>query len=196
MVATRNWTVEGRGEGASVSVANWKGGTGAVADFEYDHSLRPPHAKIAHTVSVFTQRHRLADRFVNRSETDERRKGKMDIVLDAMEGPGESSRSPGGRNGGWFGETENVRGCERVKGRWKEAGKRDSGKGKRKYEGRWDRGRTVRVGVSRPSTGTTPPNVAQYALPTFATVHRLDAALSLLNGVLQDLFRIFHLPFQ
>lgn len=65
----------------------------------------------------------------------------MDIVLDAMEGPGESSRSPGGRNGGWFGETENVRGCERVKGRWKEAGKRDSGKGKRKYEGRWDRSR-------------------------------------------------------
>lgn len=41
-----------------------------------------------------------------------------------------------------------------------------------------------------------PPNVAQYALPTLASVHRLDTALSLLNGVLQDLFRIFHLPFQ
>lgn len=58
------------------------------------------------------------------------------------------------------------------------------------------RGRTVRVGVSRPSTGTTPPNVAQYALPTLASVHRLDAALSPVNGVVQDLFRIFHLPFQ
>lgn len=97
----------GGGEGS------WKGGTEVVPDFEYDHSLRPPHAKIARTPLVFTQRHRLADRFTNRSETDGKegtRKGKMDTRgLDTEEegaraevvgeGPerGESSRSPSRR---------------------------------------------------------------------------------------------------
>lgn len=58
---------------------SWKGGTEVVPDFEYDHSLRPPHAKIARTPLVFTQRHRLANRFTNRSETDgkkERERGR------------------------------------------------------------------------------------------------------------------------
>lgn len=40
------------------------------------------------------------------------------------------------------------------------------------------------------------PDVAQYGVPTLDSVHRLDAVLSPLNRVLQDLFRIFHLSFQ
>jgi len=40
------------------------------------------------------------------------------------------------------------------------------------------------------------PDVAQYGAPTLDNVHRLDAVLSPLNRVLQDLFRIFHLSFQ
>lgn len=48
-----------------------KGGTEVLLDSEYDHSLRPPRPKIAHTPPVFTQRHRLATcRFMDRSETD------------------------------------------------------------------------------------------------------------------------------
>jgi hypothetical protein len=40
------------------------------------------------------------------------------------------------------------------------------------------------------------PDIAQYGMPTLDSVHRLDAVLSPLNRVLQDLFRIFHLLFQ
>lgn len=40
------------------------------------------------------------------------------------------------------------------------------------------------------------PDIAQYGAPTLDSVHRLDAVLSPLNRVLQDLFRIFHLSFQ
>lgn len=60
--------------------ANWKGGTEVVPDFEYDHSLRPPHAKISRTPLVFTQRHRLAELFHeskrNRRKEEKRERGR------------------------------------------------------------------------------------------------------------------------
>lgn len=89
-----------------------------VADFEYDHSLRPPHAKIARTPSVFTQRHRLAGPFRESKRNRRKEKGEdghrpghgsgRGRAEVATEGPGESSRSPRGRNGAGRGEIENV----------------------------------------------------------------------------------------
>lgn len=72
--------------------------------------------------------------------------------------------------------------------------------GKRRYEkeGRSVRkvkGWRVRDSV-REFTFVYLPDVAQYGMPTLDSVHRLDAVLSPLNRVLQDLFRIFHLSFQ
>lgn len=57
----------------ALDVRGWieKGGAEVLPDSEYDHSLRPPRPKIAHTAPVFTRRHRLATcRFVDRNETD------------------------------------------------------------------------------------------------------------------------------
>lgn len=72
---------QGRLEAGRVAldVRGWigKGGAEVLPDSEYDHSLRPPRPKIAHTPLVFTQRHRLATcRFVDRSETDENCEGE------------------------------------------------------------------------------------------------------------------------
>lgn len=72
---------QGRLEAGRVAldVRGWigKGRAEVLPDSEYDHSLRPPRPKIAHTPPVFTQRHRLATcRFVDRSETDENCEGE------------------------------------------------------------------------------------------------------------------------
>lgn len=60
-----------------------KGGAEVPPDSEYDHSLRPPRPKIAHTLPVFTQRHRLATcRFMDRSETDEKCEKEIESVYE------------------------------------------------------------------------------------------------------------------
>lgn len=159
VVGTRSWT---RTRGESVSGANWKGGTEVVPDFEYDHSLRPPHAKIARTPLVFTQRHRLANRFMNRSETDGKKKGERgrwtpgwtrerETSRGRAEGPAESSRSPRGRNrlvvvevagsggggdagGGGSGDGDRGGGAEIENVQRKKDGKRVCGQGERRRE--------------------------------------------------------------
>lgn len=203
----------------ALDVRGWieKGGAEVLPDSEYDHSLRPPRPKIAHTAPVFTQRHRLATcRFVDRNETDGNCEGERKRTIDERhetneqkENERERKRRMKEKDANSFGRTKRaIERSEREESRVKEPrGRGRGGQGKRL--GLLGKRRRQREGKAkckakggesesrvREFTFVYLPDVAQYGAPTLDSVHRLDAVLSPLNRVLQDLFRIFHLSFQ
>lgn len=103
--------------------------------------------------------------------------------LSGMRGKRAGQENREGETGqGWSGQKAGLA--------WKEEAER------RKGEVQGERGRVRESSRVCEFTFVYLPDVAQYGAPTLDSVHRLDAVLSPLNRVLQDLFRIFHLSFQ